>query len=118
MPSGRADSNETSAVPVAAEPLASLAEDARRAFRARFDREPAGVALAPGRVNLIGDHTDYNEGFVLPMALDLGTACAFAPRGDGVLRVHSAAHALSREARLAELRAPGGSSFFDYVAGV
>ena len=79
---------------------------------------PAGVAVAPGRVNLIGDHTDYNEGFVLPMALGLGVAVAFAPRDDDRLRVHSEAHGETREASLSELRPLRGSSFFDYVAGV
>ena len=39
-------------------------------FVRTFDRRPAGVWSAPGRVNLIGEHTDYNEGFVLPMAIE------------------------------------------------
>ena len=41
---------------------------------------------APGRVNLIGEHTDYNLGFVLPVALDLATTIAMAPSRDGLLR--------------------------------
>ena len=39
------------------------------AFRARTGRQPAGVWAAPGRVNLIGEHTDYNDGYVMPFAL-------------------------------------------------
>lgn len=49
------------------------------AFREKFGRAPAGIAYAPGRVNLIGEHTDYNDGFVLPCAIDRGTAVAFGP---------------------------------------
>ena len=44
---------------------------------------------APGRVNLIGEHTDYNLGFVLPVALDLATTIAMAPSRDGLLRIYS-----------------------------
>src|SRR5262245_16791760 len=47
-----------------------LLATAVRQFQARFDRAPHFVAAAPGRVNLIGEHTDYNQGFVLPMAID------------------------------------------------
>ncbi|MFD3742902.1 galactokinase [Nocardia sp. NPDC058633] len=46
--------------------------------------------IAPGRVNIIGEHTDYNEGFVLPIALSLGVVCAAGPRGDGLVRLTSA----------------------------
>lgn len=55
---------------------------AREAFAAAFGHAPDGVAFAPGRVNLIGDHVDYNDGLVLPMPLALGTAVAWR-RSDG-----------------------------------
>lgn len=58
-------------------------------FRARTGRDPVLVAHAGGRVNLIGEHTDYHEGFVFPAALDLRTWAAGAPRDDGVLRIWS-----------------------------
>jgi galactokinase len=60
----------------------------RQFFRQRFGAEP-GLFRAPGRVNLIGEHTDYNDGFVLPAALDLATYVAIAPRPDRLIRVHS-----------------------------
>lgn len=50
-----------------------------RIFRQRFGREPAHIALAPGRVNILGEHVDYNDGFVLPAAIDLASYIAFAP---------------------------------------
>lgn len=65
-------------------------DDAARAeFLARFGREPDGVVRAPGRVNLIGDHTDYNDGFVLPMAIDRSLSVAFGRRSDGEVVVVS-----------------------------
>lgn len=48
-------------------------------FRQRFGKEPAFVALAPGRVNILGEHVDYNDGFVLPAAIDLATYIVFSP---------------------------------------
>jgi galactokinase len=60
-------------------------------FTAAFGYDPAGVWAAPGRVNVIGEHTDYNAGFVLPMAIDRYTQVAAAPRTDGRLRLVSSA---------------------------
>jgi galactokinase len=57
------------------------------AFRATFDRDCSVLARAPGRVNIIGEHTDYNDGFVLPAAIERETRIAAAPRDDGVVRL-------------------------------
>ena len=59
------------------------------AFRETFGVEPQGVWHAPGRVNLIGEHTDYNDGFVLPFAVPWGVTAAVSPRADGVVRLWS-----------------------------
>ena len=55
--------------------------DARDAFRREYGAEPAGLWAAPGRVNLIGEHTDYNDGFVLPFALLQRTVAAVVAYG-------------------------------------
>ncbi|MEO8130738.1 MAG: galactokinase [Bryobacteraceae bacterium] len=70
--------------------MVSAPEIVRTAFHQRFpDRSECRVFRAPGRVNLIGEHTDYNLGFVLPMAIDLACLTAIAPAAHGMLRVHS-----------------------------
>jgi len=56
-------------------------------FRSAFQAAPSLVVRAPGRVNLIGEHTDYNDGFVLPCAIDFHTLIAARPRDDAVVRV-------------------------------
>ncbi len=58
-------------------------------FAQRFGRPPRWVARAPGRVNLIGEHTDYNDGFVLPVAIDRAIWIAFRPRDDCRVVAHS-----------------------------
>jgi galactokinase len=72
-------------------------EATRRGFVERFGREPVGVWSAPGRVNLIGEHTDYNDGFVLPFAIDRRTCVAIAPRTDNDVGVARVVSALSEE---------------------
>lgn len=67
----------------------SLQERVTREFQNRFGAAPRYIVRAPGRVNLIGEHTDYNDGFVLPMAIDRATWIAFSPRNDGQITVHS-----------------------------
>jgi len=74
---------------------------------------------APGRVNLIGEHTDYNLGFVLPMALDLACYTASAPRNDGRLRVYSENLGEARQWDLSELlRLSPSGHWSDYPLGV
>lgn len=62
---------------------------ARELFAASYGREPEGIWSAPGRVNLIGEHTDYNEGYVLPFAIQHRTYAAVAPNGTDDIRVES-----------------------------
>ena len=62
---------------------------AREAFAKNFGREPHIVVRAPGRVNLIGEHTDYNDGFVLPVAIDRQVVVAAAARPDRIVRLHA-----------------------------
>lgn len=63
--------------------------DLAASFRALYGTEPEGVWAAPGRVNLIGEYTDFNDGFVMPLALPHVARAAVARRTDGQLRLHS-----------------------------
>ncbi|MEY3846059.1 MAG: hypothetical protein RJA66_326 [Actinomycetota bacterium] len=67
----------------------TLIAEATAGFEAKFGHVPAGVWSAPGRVNLIGEHTDYNEGFVFPFAINRHTYAAIALRPDKLVRVAS-----------------------------
>ena len=70
--------------------MAGEARKVREVFEQVYGKaEGVRVFRGPGRVNLIGEHTDYNLGFVLPMALDMASFIAVAPNGDGKLRIHS-----------------------------
>jgi galactokinase len=69
--------------------LPSLPQKLVNAFRQRFGADPALIARAPGRVNLIGEHTDYNDGFVLPMAIERAAYIALRPREDRQVVVHA-----------------------------
>jgi galactokinase len=66
----------------------SLKDQVIEAYIARYGQAPEVVVFAPGRVNLIGEHTDYNDGFVLPMAIDRSVVIALSPRDDGVVNIH------------------------------
>jgi len=104
-----------------------LQQKAAQSFEHQFGRPPVAIAVAPGRVNLIGEHTDYNDGFALPMTIDRHVAAALAPRADRVLRVYSSEFRQVRELSLAALeqrtesapdRRSGRGGWFGYVAGV
>jgi galactokinase len=75
------------------------------------------VVRAPGRVNLIGEHTDYNLGFVLPVAIDLGIVIALVPRDDGRVEVTLAEEGDTAGFDLDAI-GPRSSSWIDYIAGM
>ena len=97
--------------------MSVLARDVAQEFTSRFGRAPK-VSRAPGRVNLIGEHTDYNDGFVMPAALEFATLVAAAPREDRRVSVYSM---IMDETREFDLDAPSGGGrrdWSDYVFGV
>src|SRR4028118_2110032 len=63
-------------------------EQLRSTFQETYNREPR-IFRAPGRVNLIGEHVDYNDGFVLPMAIDREAVVAAASRRDSLFRIYA-----------------------------
>ncbi|GLY03390.1 MULTISPECIES: galactokinase [Actinoplanes] len=94
----------------------SIEKTAVKAFNAAYGTEPAGLWAAPGRVNLIGEHTDYNDGFVLPFALPQRTVAAVGPAPDGRFAVCST---LAPEPVSFGVTAPGEiTGWGAYVAGV
>ncbi len=72
----------------AAQSVLDMIREPLAVFRERFGQDDVRhrVARAPGRVNLIGEHTDYNDGFVLPVAIDRYVTVVFAPRVDSIFR--------------------------------
>ena len=93
------------------------AQRALHAFRAELRAEPAIVARAPGRLNLIGEHVDYNEGFVLPVAIDRDVVVVAAPRPDSELHVLAVNHGETDRFTPLE-RFPRGAGWTSYVRGV
>ncbi|NKY40929.1 galactokinase family protein, partial [Cellulomonas septica] len=95
------------------------AQRARALFTASFDAEPDGTWSAPGRVNLIGEHTDYNGGLCLPIALPHRTYVAVRRRDDDRVRLVSAQDAgRLREVRLADVAPRTVDGWPSYVVGV
>ncbi|SBT68878.1 galactokinase [Micromonospora sediminicola] len=96
-----------------------VTDRATAGFRQRYGAEPAGRWAAPGRVNLIGEHTDYNDGFVLPFALPLRTVVAAAPGPDRRWTVWSELDDEPVEFGAEEADDPGRvDGWAAYVAGV
>ncbi|MDN3260102.1 galactokinase [Streptomyces sp. CSDS2] len=88
-------------------------------FAELYGARPEGVWAAPGRVNLIGEHTDYNDGFVMPFALPHQAVAAVSRRTDGLLRLHSADIGGGiTELRLDDLAPGGDHDWTAYPAGV
>jgi galactokinase len=92
--------------------------NAAEIFRTEFGHEPQGIWSAPGRVNLIGEHTDYNGGYVLPFAIDLRTQAAAARRDDDVIAVRSGQQSGPVSRTTIEQLEPGRrTGWADYVFG-
>lgn len=89
----------------------------RNVFRQRFGAEPEGVFRSPGRINLIGEHTDYNEGFVLPAAIDRFATVAAGPRSDSRVALYAIQFDEWYEEELKAIH-PIPGSWTDYVLGV
>lgn len=92
--------------------------EAMHGFAEWYGRRPIGVWSAPGRVNLIGEHTDYNDGFVFPFAIDQRTAVALGDRDDRVIRVASGFAPDAVEIHLDELSPDAISGWSAYPLGV
>src|SRR5262245_27127070 len=88
------------------------------AFRQQFGREPQVVASAPGRVNLIGEHTDYTGGFVLPCAIDRRIAVALGNVTEGAQAGRAYAADLNDTRPLTSADAGRDGSWVDYLRGV
>lgn len=92
--------------------------DAMHGFAEWYGRTPIGAWSAPGRVNLIGEHTDYNDGFVFPFAIDHRTAVALGDRDDRVVRVASSFAPEAVEIHLDELTPDAVDGWAAYPLGV
>src|SRR5262249_35563790 len=94
----------------------SLESRVRAGFTERFGASAPYVVRAPGRVNVIGEHTDYNDGFVLPMAIDRAAWIALGPRTDGRVVVRSLEYGEEQAFALGALtRGPDG--WVEYLKG-
>src|SRR5215472_10481761 len=95
----------------------STADSLRQDFE-RFYAEPPAIFRAPGRVNLIGEHTDYNDGFVMPVAIGFYTWIASSARSDRTLHVRSEEFRETVDLSLDSLAGPPRKHWSDFVRGV
>jgi galactokinase len=84
---------------------------------ARFQADPA-IFVAPGRINLIGEHTDYAEGFVMPVAIDFATLAAISPRNDGKIVIYAENYQEEKTFDAAALPEAASKHWSDYPMGV
>ena len=96
----------------------SLANKVKERFIAEFGEAPSFIVRAPGRVNLIGEHTDYNDGFVMPLAIDRAAFISLRPRADKRVLAISLDMDDRREFALDDLRRPAKPEWIDYLVGV
>jgi galactokinase len=108
---------EAKLMPSSAGRWQSIADSLTERFL-RTHGEPPKIFRAPGRVNLIGEHTDYNDGFVMPAAIDFHTWIAASPRNDCRLQLHSEQFSETIELSLDALAGPPRKHWSDFIRGV
>src|SRR5436190_7534673 len=87
-------------------------------FRKQFGFKPTHVVQAPGRLELLGNHTDYNQGLVMALAVDKYVHIAGASRPDGKVKLVAAAFAQPEEFFVSDLKKNPAAPWADYVKGV
>jgi galactokinase len=97
---------------------ADIIFDTAQAFKTKFGHPPSHIASAPGRVNLIGEHTDYNNGYVFPVAINRETVIAASPRNDRRLLLHAHNFNATVEVPLSKLERTREQSWSNYSKGV
>lgn len=96
-----------------------LDQDLTRAFREHFGQHPTVCVRAPGRVNLIGEHTDYNRGFVFPVAINFGTTVIAAVRDDRIVNIVAMDYGGKRNSfSLDDIQFDRADGWSNYVRGV
>lgn len=96
----------------------SLQNFVKHRFYDEFGEDPSYIVRSPGRVNLIGEHTDYNDGYVLPMAIDRAAWIALRPRADNQVLAISTDFNQRRQFALDRLPRPAEVAWIDYLIGV
>src|SRR5438045_2503263 len=97
---------------------AELIQDTAERYKTLYGEPPSIVVSAPGRVNLIGEHTDYNDGFVLPAAIDRSIIIAAGNREDTLLNMYSVNLLSSASLSLDALRYDEEKRWTNYSTGV
>ncbi len=98
--------------------LEGLADETVEHHRARYGSPPRWITAAPGRVNLIGEHVDYNGGFVLPMAIERHIVLTAQPVANSIIRVFTTARQQNVEIPLQHPLRPGEPNWANYIRGV
>ncbi len=98
--------------------LDRLVQRVRQALVEAFGVQPSALVAAPGRVNLIGEHTDYNDGFVLPAAIDRHVVMAVRPRQDDLVQLYACDMQASSSFRLSEITKDDQHPWSNYQRGV
>src|SRR5512135_3651015 len=99
--------------------LAELGNSVAEQFAKTYGRPARWVAAAPGRVNVIGEHTDYNDGYVFPMAIDRYTVIAAGPAANGRVQIRSTLGDAPAHIDLAQpLKPAKKGTWFNYPLGV